>query len=76
MARDGDPLAACHDKERAGTFDTMIGGEELLAADHGCGAQQVMADKLHDVSTDSPGVATPHHSIGAAGTQNESGGRR
>jgi hypothetical protein len=54
----------------------MVGGEELLAADHGCGAQQVMAHKLHDVATDSPGVATPHHSIGAAGTQNESGGRR
>jgi hypothetical protein len=55
MARDSDPLAAGHHVKRTGTFDTVIGGKELLAPYNGCGAQQIMPDHLDDVAADSAG---------------------
>jgi hypothetical protein len=76
VARDSDLLAARHDEEGAGTFDAVIGGKKLLSADHGCGAQQVLADELDDVAADSPRMGAAHHGIRTAGTQNESGRRR
>jgi len=76
MARDRDLAAAGDHEERAGTFDAMIGGEELLASDHRCGAQQIMADQLDDVPADSAGIAAAHDGMRIARGKNKGGRSR
>jgi hypothetical protein len=63
MACDSDLAAARDHIERAGTFDAMVRGKQLLAADRGCGAQQIMSDQLHDMAADSAGLTTPHDGV-------------
>ena len=76
VARDRDALAAGDHEERAGTFDAVIGGEQLLAPDHDRSAQKIMADQLDDVAADSAGRTAAHHRVGIARGKNKGGRRR
>ena len=73
VARDRDALAAGHHVERAGAFDAVIGGQQLLAPDHDRSAQKIMADQLHDVAADSAGGTAAHHRMGIARGKNKGG---
>ena len=68
----GDLTTARDNVERSGTFNAMVRGEQLLATDHGCGAQQVMANKLNDVAADSAsGTCRASPRMGIATAQNK-----
>lgn len=66
VARDRDARAARDHVERPVAFDAMIRGQELLAADHCRGAQQVMADEFHHMPADGTGALAAHHSLRVA----------
>ena len=76
VARDRDALAAGDHVERTGTFDAMVGGQQLLAPDHDRGAQQIVADQLDDVAADPAGRAAAHHRVGVARCKNKGGRSR
>ena len=73
MARDWNARTAGDHVERAGTFDAMIRGQELLAADHCRSAQQIMADEFHDMLADGTGALAAHHRLRLPRGKNKGG---
>src|SRR5205085_1461625 len=69
VARYGNAAAPRDHEERSAALDAMIGGQELLAPDHGRRAQKIMADQLDDVAADRTGALPAHHRMRVAGTK-------
>ncbi len=73
MVGDGDLPAARDHEERTGTLDAVVGGERLLGADHGRGAEQIVPDQLDHVAADAAGRVPAHYRLGVAGRKKKGG---